>query len=137
MERAEKLFPYGPGVIANKGGIKMAATNKDKIRQIYDILPHLNCGLCGYDNCGQFAKAVAEGRASVFGCRQNPWVGYQISQIAGAETIFPGYQSGFRQPSFVQRPASVASLKPLEKEVEELLKRTDNILGRIGNLQRK
>ena len=115
----------------------MAAANKNTIKQIYDLLPKLNCGFCGFGNCGQFSKAVAEGRASPFGCWQNPWVGYQISQITGAETPFPGYQSRFRQPSFAQRPASVASLKSLEKEVEELLKRTDNILGRIGNLQRK
>jgi Na+-translocating ferredoxin:NAD+ oxidoreductase RNF subunit RnfB len=38
----------------------MAISNKDKLKQIYDILPQLNCGLCGYDNCGQFAKAVSE-----------------------------------------------------------------------------
>jgi Na+-translocating ferredoxin:NAD+ oxidoreductase RNF subunit RnfB len=44
----------------------------DKIRQIYDTLPRLNCGLCGFDACGKFAKAVAEGRASPFGCKQDP-----------------------------------------------------------------
>jgi Na+-translocating ferredoxin:NAD+ oxidoreductase RNF subunit RnfB len=137
VERADKLVPYGSGVNANKGETKMVPAKKDTIRQIYDLLPKLNCGFCGFGNCGQFAKAVAEGRASVFGCRQNPWVGYQISQITGAESLFPGYQSGFRQPVFVQRPASVASLKSLEKEVEELLKRADDALGRIGNLQRK
>jgi len=53
----------------------MAVANKDKIKKIYELLPHINCGLCGYDNCGQFAKAVSEGRASPFGCRQDPGAG--------------------------------------------------------------
>ena len=40
----------------------MAAV-KDKIKQIYGALPQIDCGLCGFEGCGQFAKAVAEGRA--------------------------------------------------------------------------
>ena len=45
---------------------------KEKIKEIYETLPELNCGLYGFEGCGQFAKAVAEGRASLFGCRQDP-----------------------------------------------------------------
>ena len=40
---------------------------KDEIKRIYEMLPQLNCGSCGFEGCGQFAKAVAEGRASPFG----------------------------------------------------------------------
>jgi len=47
----------------------MAIISRKKIRNIYEALPKLNCGLCGYGNCGQFARAVAEGRASPFGCQ--------------------------------------------------------------------
>ena len=49
----------------------MAAT-KEKIREIYEGLPKLDCGFCEFGSCGQFARAVAERRASPFGCRQNP-----------------------------------------------------------------
>jgi Na+-translocating ferredoxin:NAD+ oxidoreductase RNF subunit RnfB len=44
---------------------------KDKIKEIYETLPQLNCSLCGFEGCGQFAKAVAEGRASPFGCLES------------------------------------------------------------------
>jgi len=113
----------------------VAATNKDKIRQIYDILPHLNCGLCGYDNCGQFAKAVAEGSASPFGCRQNPWAGYSISEVVGMRVPVFGYQQRFYQPISASRPGPVPSLESLKKEVTILSKRIDGILDRIENLK--
>ncbi|UCE48765.1 MAG: RnfABCDGE type electron transport complex subunit B [Phycisphaerales bacterium] len=29
-----------------------------KIEQIHEVLPHLDCGACGYAGCGQYAKAV-------------------------------------------------------------------------------
>ena len=114
----------------------MAAANKKIIiRKIYEALPKLNCGLCGYDNCGQFARAVAEGRASPFGCRQNPWVGYKISEIIGMKIPEIGYRYGFYHPILAQRlePPSPASLR---KEVGGLSQRVDNILARIEKLGR-
>jgi len=115
----------------------MAVAHRDKIRQIYDILPQLNCGFCGYGNCGQFAKAVAGGRASPFGCRQNPWAGYRISEIVGMRAPFSGYQHGFYRPSFMSRPGISPSLESLGKEVSELSKRMESLLGRIENLGMK
>jgi Na+-translocating ferredoxin:NAD+ oxidoreductase RNF subunit RnfB len=135
VERAEKLFPYGPGVIAKKGGTKMAAAKKDTIKQIHDLLPKLNCGFCGFGNCGQFAKAVAEGSASPFGCRQNPWAGYSISEVVGMRVPVFGYQQRFYQPIFAQRPGPTASLEALKKEVTALSKQIDGILDRIENLK--
>ena len=58
---------------------------KTKAKQIVALLPKTNCGKCGYDNCGKFAKAVAEGNASPFGCRENTAAGYKISEILGIE----------------------------------------------------
>jgi len=115
------------------------ATNKKKIiRKIYEALPKLNCGLCGYDNCGQFARAVAEGRASPFSCRQNPWVGYKVSEIIGvkAPEIGYGYGYGFYQPIFAQRPRPPPSPASLRKEVGGLSQRVDDILARIEKLGR-
>ena len=115
----------------------MAVANKDKIRQIYAALPKLNCGLCGYENCGQFAVAVAEEKASTFGCRQNPWVGYNISEIIGLRVPVFGYQQRFYQPIFAQRLAPLPSLESLRKEVERLSKSIEGILDRIDNFGRK
>lgn len=70
----------------------MANNNKERIRDIYEALRKLNCGLCGYGNCGQFARAVVEGKASPFACQQNPWVGYKISEITGVKTPAFGHR---------------------------------------------
>lgn len=115
----------------------MALSNKDKLKQIYDVLPQLNCGLCGYGNCGQFAKAVVEGRASPFGCRQNPWTGYEILDITGLRTPISGYPTRFYQPSFVSRPGLSFSLELLGREVRGLSKRMESILERIEKLGMK
>lgn len=58
---------------------------KSIVKKIVECLPKTNCGKCGYDNCGKFARAVAEGNASPFGCRENIAAGYRISKILGIE----------------------------------------------------
>ena len=108
------------------------AVSKEKIREIYEVLPKLNCGLCGYGNCGQFARAVAEGKASPFGCRQNLWSGYKISEIIGAQV--PAYSYGY-QPAFVSRPGVSPSAKALKEEVQGLSQSVDDILARIEKLK--
>ena len=129
---------FGPPRISlNKNERKMAVPNKDKIRQIYVALPKLNCGLCGYDNCGQFAAAVAEEKASPFGCRQNPWAGYNISEIIGPRVPVFGYQQRFYQPFFAPRSEPIPSLESLRKEVGRLSRRIGDILNRIENLGRR
>ena len=41
---------------------------KEKIRKIYEVLPKLDDQRCGYKSCGEFARAVAEGKAPCYGC---------------------------------------------------------------------
>jgi hypothetical protein len=41
---------------------------KEKIRKIYEVLPKLDDQRCGYKTCGEFARAVAEGKAPCYGC---------------------------------------------------------------------
>ena len=106
--------------------------SKEKIRKIYEALPKLNCGLCGFSNCGQFARAVAEGRASPFGCKQDPWSGYRISEIIGAKV--PAYSYGF-QPTFAHRPGISSSTQVLREQVRTLSQSVDDILARIENLK--
>jgi len=108
------------------------AVSKEKIREIYEVLPKLNCGFCGFGSCGQFARAVAEGRASPFGCRQNPWSGYKISEIIGAQV--PAYSYGY-QPAFVSSPGVSPSDKALKEEVQGLSQSVDDMLARIEKLK--
>ena len=107
-------------------------SNKEKIREIYQVLPKLNCGLCGYGNCGQFARAVAEKRASPFGCRQNPSAGYKISEIIGIK--LPAYSYRF-QPAFFSPSRVSPSSKATREEIQELTKEAANILARIETLK--
>lgn len=112
----------------------MSVSNKEKIKEIYQVLPKLNCGLCGHENCGQFARAVIAGKASPFGCRQNPWSGYKISEIAGINAIVPAgiFRSNFSCKSSGTSPA--INKDKLQEEIKELSHRADNILTRIENL---
>jgi len=59
----------------------MAVNTKDRIKRIYEALPKTDCGRCGFESCAKFARAVAKGKASPFGCRRDPGVGYAISGI--------------------------------------------------------
>ena len=110
---------------------------KEEIKRIYEALPQLNCGLCGFEGCGQFAKAVAEGRASPFGCRQDPWAGYRMPEIMGMKAPIVGYHDRLGQFAFGQGPKPPASLGSLRAEVGALSKRVENMIGRINSLQRK
>jgi Na+-translocating ferredoxin:NAD+ oxidoreductase RNF subunit RnfB len=112
----------------------MTISRKENIKKIYESLPQINCGLCGYDNCGQFAKAVAEKKASPFECRQNPWLGYRLSEIIGVKPSASRY--GF-QSAFYARPSSPIDPKVLQKEIQGLFQKADDIVARIETLKAK
>ena len=58
---------------------------KEKIKRIYDVLPRLDDQLCGYRSCGEFAKAVAEGKAPCYGCASGgAEVAAKVCEIMGA-----------------------------------------------------
>jgi Na+-translocating ferredoxin:NAD+ oxidoreductase RNF subunit RnfB len=104
------------------------------IRQAYEALSKLNSGLCGYGNCGQFARTVAEGRVSPFGCQQNPRLGYRINQIIGVKV--PAYSYQF-QPAFVPKAGVPPWPKALKEELRALSQTADDILVRIEKLAQK
>lgn len=112
----------------------MTIARKDNIKKIYELLPKLNCGLCGYDNCGQFSRAVAEGRTSLSGCRQDPWLGYRLSEIIGAKVPVYNYSYGY-QPAFVSRTGFSPTPRAFKEEIRELLKKADDILIKIQDLK--
>jgi len=110
----------------------MAISTKEKIRKIHEALPKMNCGLCGFESCGKFARAVAEGKASPFGCRQNTWAGYTISEIVGLKV--PAYRYRLQSASFPKLGVS-ASPEALGQEIRRLSKNVDDILVRIEKLK--
>jgi Na+-translocating ferredoxin:NAD+ oxidoreductase RNF subunit RnfB len=112
------------------------AVNKEKIREIFEVLPKMNCGFCGFGSCGQFARAVAERRASPFGCKQNPWSGYRISEIIGAEVPAHGYGSQPAPFSHRESTPSPDTLKALREEIKGLSQAVDDTLARIDRLKR-
>jgi hypothetical protein len=77
---------------------------KEKIREIYEILPKLDDQRCGYRTCGEFAGAVAEGKAPCSGCVSGgSWVAAKVCEIMGArvpEEAIPQFNPspGFYQP---------------------------------------
>jgi electron transport complex protein RnfB len=52
-----------------------------KIERIYQVLPHINCGACGYPGCQSFAEAVARGDAPVGAC---PVGGAKVASEVGS-----------------------------------------------------
>ena len=107
----------------------MVVSTKEKIKRICEALPKMDCGLCGFESCGWFARAVAEGRASPFGCRQDPWIGYRISEIVGFN--IPAEPTATSFP----KPGANASLEVLGRDIRRLSNTVDDILARIGELR--
>jgi len=77
---------------------------KEKTRKIYEVLPKLDDQRCGYKTCGEFARAVADGKAPCYGCVSGgPEVAAKVCEIMGArvpEEALPqfGPGLGFYQP---------------------------------------
>ena len=77
---------------------------KEKTRKIYEVLPKLDDQRCGYKTCGEFARAVADGKALCYGCVSGgPEVAAKVCEIMGArvpEQAIPqfGTSPGFYQP---------------------------------------
>ncbi|MGB5925821.1 MAG: (Fe-S)-binding protein [Dehalococcoidia bacterium] len=97
-------------------------------------MPKLDCGLCGYGSCGQFAREVAQGKVSPFGCQQDPWSGYRISQIIGVKVPAHSYQF---QPVSVPKAGVPPWPKALREEIKGLSRRADDILVRIEKLAQR
>jgi len=59
---------------------------KEKIRKIYEVLPKLDDQRCGYRTCGEFARAVAEGKAPCYSCVSGgPEVATKVCELMGAK----------------------------------------------------
>jgi Na+-translocating ferredoxin:NAD+ oxidoreductase RNF subunit RnfB len=105
----------------------MNISTKDRIKRIYETLPKINCGRCGFDSCARFARAVSEGKASPFGCRQEPWTGYLINEIVGAN--IPA------ESTSAHRAGLSSSHETLTHDIQTLSDKVNDILYRIEKLK--
>ena len=76
---------------------------KEKTKKIYEVLPKLDDQRCGYKTCGEFARAVVEGKAPCYGCVSGgPEVAAKVCEIMEArvpEEVIPQFGSS---PGFYQ-----------------------------------
>jgi electron transport complex protein RnfB len=73
-------------VIASK---KLHIRSDPKIDLLRAVLPDINCGACGFPLCGDFAKAVAEGKADPTGCAPGgPKTAHEVADILGITIDF-------------------------------------------------
>jgi RnfABCDGE-type electron transport complex B subunit len=56
------------GLILSFVSIKLSVEEDPKLVAIKDLLPGVNCGVCGFPGCDAFAVAVFEGKAKTNGC---------------------------------------------------------------------
>jgi hypothetical protein len=81
--------------------------SKEKTRKIYDVLPKLDDKRWGHRTCGEFARAVVEGKAPCYGCVSGgPQVAARVCEIMGVkipEEASPQPAAGrrFYQPGFL------------------------------------
>jgi hypothetical protein len=105
----------------------MVVSTREKTKRICEALPKMDCGLCGFDSCAKYARAVAMGKASPFGCRQDLWAGYAISRIVGA--------SIHGELASVASPGFSSSREALGQDVQRLSNKVEDILTRIEKLR--
>ncbi len=66
---AAGVFPKGPVSEVNSANPNLTSEQEEIAREIYELLPKINCGACGYPTCMDCARAVARGDAPYNACR--------------------------------------------------------------------
>jgi len=61
--------------------IKLKVTVDPKIEQVHQILPHLDCGACGFPGCMKYAKAVIENTNLIGRCAPG---GAKVAEAIGS-----------------------------------------------------
>ena len=112
----------------------MKTTHDIRVQEVYEVLPKLDCGLCGYRNCRRFAEAVVEGKAHLSGCRQDRFAARKIAAVLGslARTQGADSEASVAGPRMTRQRASAVSIR---LEIGGLAKEADALLARIKALQ--
>ena len=79
------------------------AVSKEKTRKIYEVLPKLDDQRYGYKTCGEFARAVANGKAPCYGCVSGgPEVAAKVCEIMGTKIPEEAISQFDSSPGFYQ-----------------------------------
>jgi RnfABCDGE-type electron transport complex B subunit len=80
------LIAIAFGIGLSVAATKLAVERNAKVNEIYKLLPHQNCGGCGFAGCEAFAEALAEKPDLMGSCRITPNnAAKQIAQLLGTE----------------------------------------------------
>jgi RnfABCDGE-type electron transport complex B subunit len=80
------LLAVAFGVGLSVAATRFAVQRNAKVNEVYKLLPHQNCGGCGFAGCEAFAEALAEKPDLMGSCRITPSsAAKQIAQILGTE----------------------------------------------------
>jgi RnfABCDGE-type electron transport complex B subunit len=80
------LIAIAFGIGLSVAATKFAVARDEKVNQVYALLPHQNCGGCGFAGCEAFAEALAEKPDLMGSCRITPnSAAKQIAQLLGTE----------------------------------------------------
>jgi len=57
------------GLLLDYFSKKFSVSVDEKVKKVYDVLPHLDCGACGYAGCMAYAEAVVKDKAAYNICK--------------------------------------------------------------------
>lgn len=70
------------GLLIAFGAKRFYVYADQRLPKIIDILPHFDCGACGFAECSRFARAVAQEKADICGCVPGgPRVAHEIADV--------------------------------------------------------
>ncbi len=76
------ILALGLGLASKKFHVEV----DERIQQVEEVLPGINCGACGFAGCSSFAEAVINGEAEINGCPVGgEVVAEKIAEILGVE----------------------------------------------------
>jgi len=85
------VMAFGFAVALLIASIKLRIKTDPKIDQVHQILPHLDCGACGFPGCSQYAKAVIENPGLIGRCSPG---GRKVAEAIGIALNLQVSESG-------------------------------------------
>lgn len=106
-----------------------------KMREIIKVLPQFNRGLCGFGNCGNYARALVEGKAAPNLCIGGYLVAQKICSILGIRMPAMPQRAYFAQPRMQYYGAGTSVARTQERQI--LQQRTRELAQQLANLERR
>ncbi len=70
------------GLLLGVASIFLKVKVDDRVQQVYEALPHFNCGACGYPGCQGMAEGLVKSEAPISNCKPSkPAQREQIKKI--------------------------------------------------------